>query len=211
MLQSAKHDLQRTHIKQNALKRAQEAIGNMRVLETTLLTRFISQKVLVAPLRQYENDKKKFECDFKHAKVQDCPRMQTCATSRFVLYYSGAQKDGVVTLMGMPRTFKSWAELVGVCDGVDGIINTDMLQSRSGGFGEKEVMTYLYGADFVAQGYHAAKVEATIYPWTITDTTQPATVDLHYKRLQNCCFALRQTYADVGYADLLSMELPDHW
>ena len=201
----------RHKIMQNALRRADEVISNCRTLETTLLTRFGSAKVLLAPFRQFTQEDKTMECDFAHSDVRRCARMETCRKSRFVLFYCGSQATSVICEVSVPQTFASFDELVAAAGSLDNIIHVPTLKLRERGCAEAEVMSHLYGTGGVAHGYHGARVQSTIYPWIIPGMTQPPTTARLFKRLSNCMNALISVYADLGYTHLLEMHLPDTW
>ena len=78
LLESASCAKQRQSIMSKGMLRADRVIPNLRTLETTLLTRFASETVLVGPYRQFKAEEKTMECEFTTVNWQDSARMTKC-------------------------------------------------------------------------------------------------------------------------------------
>ena len=215
LLASTHTNEQRTRVLQNALKRADETCPNMRTLETTCLTRFDSLKVLIGPYKQIKEEQKSMEGDFKVTTLRQSVRMQGLAASRFQLFYTGAQADGIVTVVGLPQTFESWASFKQAAGGhVCHIIDPNVLRLHPHATEEEEekaVMENLYGEGASAAGYHGARIEATIYPWVQSGYTSPAVTERLWQRFVHACKELEQTWGDAGLGPALSCPVADSW
>ena len=216
-LDKAKHlltckPLRRQKILENALRLADEACPNMRTLETTCLTRFTSTKVRVGAYQAFKDEVKHMEGDFKGKTLHDTKRMRSLAASSFHLFYNGAQADGIVTYVGKPESFDSWSAFKAAAGGdISNIIDPKVLNMPREADEEAAVMRYLYGDEAVAAGYHGARIEATIYPWTVPGHTTPETMEKLYLRFVNACKYMQLAWEKAGFAHELATPVPDTW